>query len=254
MEMGQDNSGSGIWETGRVWMSSKGWVEGVGRGNGLRSGSRCSLTLPRGRGWGPGDGWGRELFASQDRLGGGDMRMRGRGVVVPCVRRPWKRPPHSSFAFALIAPAPIRAARLPFAGHDVNIVPRCVGLSRDALARASVLVVPSPSLYSPFSERPCAMGFAAWGIRVDERGEGDGRGVAHCARAPAVYGDYQCGCIVHRRDRRETPRRRARWPAQCGAVDGETYIHRDGRECGRAGWIRCCCCASSCGVHGAAAG
>jgi hypothetical protein len=44
--------------------------------------------------------------------------------------------------------------------HDVNAVPRALGSSCDALARASVRVVPSPSLYSLFT---CAMGFAAWG-------------------------------------------------------------------------------------------
>jgi hypothetical protein len=61
------------------------------------------------------------------------------------------------------------------------------------------------------------------------------------ARAPqpstATAHDYRCGCIVQWRDRGEAPRRRARWPAQCGAGDGETYIHRDGRECGWAGSV-----------------
>jgi hypothetical protein len=94
------------------------------------------------------------------QVGGGDIR--DREVVDP-----WKCPPHSSFAFARIALALVRAAWLPFATPAlamtyVHVVPRwhwgCP--AKHLRARLS-----APSLYPPFSERPCATGFAAWGSR-----------------------------------------------------------------------------------------
>ncbi|KAJ7850650.1 hypothetical protein B0H14DRAFT_841846 [Mycena olivaceomarginata] len=177
------------------------------------------------------------------------MRMRDRGVGVdPCVGRPWKCPPHSSFTFALIAPALVRAAWLPFADHDVHVVPRWHWGCPATHLRARLS---SPSLYSPFSKRPYAMGFAAWGSRGG-RTRGGALPIARVRQpSTATAHDYRCSRIVHRRDRGEVPGRRARWPAQCGAVDGETYVETGGNAGGQ---VRCCCCASSCGVQGAAAG
>ncbi|KAJ7850642.1 hypothetical protein B0H14DRAFT_2581854 [Mycena olivaceomarginata] len=146
------------------------------------------------------------------------MRMRGRGggggsvrqapVEVPSALvlrlRPNCASPHARCV------APTCDARI---GDAVHVVPRwgwgCP--ATDAIARAAVLVVPSPSLYSPFGECPCAMGFAC----VGEQGwTNAGRGAAHCAAAAPCIGGIA-----------ERPRG--------GARDGETYIETGGNVGGQ---------------------
>jgi hypothetical protein len=187
------------------------------------------------------------------KTGGGDMH--DREVVVDAyIGRPWKCPPHSSFSFHV---APIPDAHI---GHDVNVVPLALGSSCNALARPSVRVVPSPSLYSPFSECPCAMGFAAWG-------NGDGRtqggavrvmgGASPIARARVsrlrrlhTIFDGAASCIGG-------IAKRSRGGEHDGlhrAAPSVVRLRRDGQKCGRAGLGRVGRCASSCGVHEAGFG
>jgi hypothetical protein len=201
---------------------------------------------------------GKGVVRVSSQVAGGDMRMRGRGVVGPCVGRPWKCPPHSSFAFALIALALMRAAWLPFATPVlvttyVDVVPRWRWGCPATHLRACGAV---PSLYSPFSERPCATGFAAWGSRGGRTRGGAVRAfpIARMRQpSTATAHDYRCGCgcIVRWRDRGEGPMRRARWPAQCGAVDGEMYVETGGNVGGQ-GSVMCIQLWGGCGVECAA--
>jgi hypothetical protein len=173
MEMGQDNSSSGIWETGQVWMSSKGWVEGVGRGNGLRTIAgvvarghyRANVDADQGA------GWETELCVCVSRQvvgharpggGGGGRSVRRAPVEVPASLilrlRPNCARPRARYV------APIRGPRRKCRSAVAWGCP-----ATHLRARLS-----SPSLYSPFSECPCATGFTAQGSRVDERREGRG--------------------------------------------------------------------------------
>ncbi|KAJ7850667.1 hypothetical protein B0H14DRAFT_2763218 [Mycena olivaceomarginata] len=212
MEMGQDNSSSGIWEPVSKSRPKGGYLEGVGRGNGLHSGSRCSLAnVDEDQGGGVGNGimcarlktgrwWGHAH--AQPGGGGGSVRQAPVEAPSPLILRlrPNCASPHARCV------APFRNAHI---GHDVCICRSAVALGCPATHLRARLS--SPSLYSPFSERPCATGFAAWGVGVGERGEGRGGRWEGCcplrARQPstATAQDYRCGCIVHRRDCREAP-------------------------------------------------
>jgi hypothetical protein len=126
----------------------------------------------------------------------------------------------------------------------------------DALARASDLVWCRPHRDILLSANARAQwGLLRGGVGWTNAGRAMG-GALPIARAPqpsTATINAAASCIGGIAER-SVPRRRARWPAQCGAVDGETYIHRDGRECGWAGCVQYCWCASGCGVYGAASG
>ncbi|KAJ7794759.1 hypothetical protein B0H14DRAFT_2621609 [Mycena olivaceomarginata] len=186
MEMGQDNSSSGIWEPVKygwtkyqrvVQMGT--YLEGVGRGKGYIAGA-----VARWRTW---------------------MRTRGRGEEGNCARLKtgrWWGHAHARPGGGGWWQIPLmRAAWLPFVTPVLATAYMAflggVGLSRDALARLWC----RPIAIFPIQRMPVRNGVCCG---VDERGEG-----------------------------REAPRRRARWPAQCGAVDGETYIETGGNVGGQ---------------------
>jgi hypothetical protein len=124
----------------------------------------------------------------------------------------------------------------------VGVVPRRTHL------RARLSLWCRPHRYIPHSANARApWGLLRGGVGWTNAGRAMG-GALPIVRTPqsstATACDYQRGCIVHRRDRGEVPGRRARWPAQCGAGDGETGGMWGGR-------VRWCRCASGCEVHGA---
>ncbi|KAJ7850655.1 hypothetical protein B0H14DRAFT_2581866 [Mycena olivaceomarginata] len=186
MEIDQDNSGSGFWETGQ------------------RESLLADITART---------WMRTVRQAPVEV---------RSALVLRLR------PNCASPRARCV-APIRDARI---GHDVNVVPRwgwgCP--ATDALARAPVLV-----------------GLLRGGVGVDERGEGrGGRWEGRCPlrarpsrlRRLHTVIDAAASCIGGIVER-SVPRRRARWPAQCGAVDGEAYVETGGNVGGQGSVLRC---------------
>ncbi|KAJ7850645.1 hypothetical protein B0H14DRAFT_2581857 [Mycena olivaceomarginata] len=152
-------------------------------------------------------GWWEHAHA---RPGGGGGSVRQAPVEVPSalVLHPNCASPHARCV------APTCDARI---GDAVHIVPRwgwgCP--ATDAIARAAVLVVPSPSLYSPFGECPCAMGFAAWGS-TGGRTRGGALPIAlrlHRALAGSRRGPEAARAMV-----RHTSRRAGMWVGRVSVV------------------------------------
>jgi hypothetical protein len=179
------------------------------------------------------------------RPGGGKICTPGaRGSVLPTpiilIFRPNCASPHTRCV------APIRDARI---GHDVCTFGG-VGLSATHLrARLS-----SPLLYSPFSECPCAMGFAAWGSTGGRTREGCFPLCApQLSRRLHTIIDAAASCIGGIAERSRGGARDGLRSA-APAMVRRTYIDTGGNVGGQ---VRCCCCASgcmgSCGVECTAA-
>ncbi|KAJ7794788.1 hypothetical protein B0H14DRAFT_3158978 [Mycena olivaceomarginata] len=164
-----------------------------------------------------GAGWETELCA----------QIRGSALPTDFRLRPNCASPHARCV------APIRDTRI---GHDVCTCRSAVAWGCPAThLRVRLSLWYRPHRYIPHSANARAQrGLLRGGAGVDERGEGRCLLRARPSRLRRLHTiiDAAASCIGGIAER-SVPRRRARWPAQCGAVDGETYVETGGNVGGQ---------------------